>query len=95
MAFFHQAGDHASLAGAEIGFAVGFEDFRHAPVGSAFDFLVDIDEIAIEHCRQPPADSRFAHAHQSDQYHGAVDPPGEPADFGGGKAGCMGHCRSA
>ena len=51
MAFFHQAGDHASLAGAEIGFAVGFEDFRHAPVGSAFDFLVDIDEIAVEHRR--------------------------------------------
>ncbi len=95
MAFLDQPGNHPAFAGAEIEFAMRFEDFADRPVGGAFDFLVDIDEVGVEQRREAASDRGLADPHQADQHHGAIDPPGKAADFGRREGCCMGHCRRA
>ncbi len=63
-----QPRDHARLAGAEIGLAVGGEDFRDGHAGGLFDLGVGIDERNAEPGRQPAADRRLARAHHADQH---------------------------
>ena len=72
MAFLDQAGNHPAFAGAEIEFAMRFEDFADRPIGGAFDFLVDIDEVGVEQRRKAASDRGLADPHQADQHHGAL-----------------------
>ena len=95
MRLVHQPRDHATLPVAEIALAMGIENLAHRAIGSAFDLFIDIDEVPVEHCRQSSADGGLAHAHQSHQHHGTVDPARDAADLGRGEGRCMGHCRRA
>ena len=66
-----QAGDHALLAGAEIGLAVLGEDFRNGHAGGAFDLGIGVDKGKPEPRGEPAADRRLASAHHADQHDGA------------------------
>ena len=63
-----QAGDHARLAGAEIGLAIAGEDFRDGHAGRRLDLGVRIDERQAEPLRQPAADRGLARAHHADEH---------------------------
>ena len=63
-----QARDHALLAGAEIGLAIGGENLRDGHPGGRLDLGVGIDEGKAEPLRQPPADRGLARPHHADEH---------------------------
>ena len=63
-----QARDHARLAGAEVGLAIGGEDFRDGHAGRRLDLGVGIDEGDAEALRQPAADRGLARPHHADEH---------------------------
>lgn len=56
-----------ALQSAEVGFAVGLEDFCDFSIGSLFDELVGVRELVAQHLRQTTPHARFSRAHQSDE----------------------------
>ena len=67
-----QPGDHARLAGAEIGLAVLFENLRNGHAGGAFDLAIGVDERDPEPAGKPAADRRLAGAHHADEHDGTA-----------------------
>ena len=56
-----------AFQGAEVGFAVGLEDFRDFAVCPLFDELVCVYELVAQRFRQAASYGRFSRAHQSDE----------------------------
>ncbi len=67
LALADQPGEHATLAVAEIGFAMMSEDFRDGQAMGGFDLVIRIDEGQAKPVRQPLADRRLARAHHADE----------------------------
>ncbi len=67
------------------------KDFGHRHLRGAFDFLVRIDERHAEQARHLAADRRLAHAHHAHKHDRAVEPPGDPLNFGV-REGVVVHC---
>jgi hypothetical protein len=63
-----QVGQHGALARAEAGFALAFEDRRHAGAGARLDLAVRVHERQAEAAGQAPADRGLAGAHRAHQH---------------------------
>ncbi len=63
---FEQAGDHAPLAVAEIGFAVALKNLLDGGARGGLDFAIRIDEGQMEAIGETASDVALARAHQPD-----------------------------
>ncbi len=67
LALADQPRQHPPLAVAEIGFAMGGEDFGDGHAMGGFDLVIRIDEGQAEPLRETPADRGLARSHHADE----------------------------
>src|SRR5690606_22594344 len=80
-----ELGEQLRLAAAKAGLALEIEDGLDRHPAAALEFAVDVDELASQQSRQPPADRGLAGTGHADEEDGAIEAPTRGAldGFGG------------